>query len=48
MAATKFGDGTYGISDESTKGLYIQALTMSASVDGGAILRVRSTFGYPR
>jgi hypothetical protein len=33
MAATKFGDGTYGISDESAKGLYIQSLTMSASVD---------------
>ena len=31
MAATKYGNGNYGITDESSKGLYIQSLSMAAS-----------------
>ena len=33
MAATKFGNGNYGITDESSKGLYIQGLSLSATED---------------
>ena len=33
MAATKYGNGNYGISDESSKGLYIQGLSLSATED---------------
>jgi len=33
MAATKYGNGNYGITDESGKGIYIQSLTMSATKD---------------
>ena len=33
MAATKYGDGNYGIADESSKGIIIQSLTMAASKD---------------
>lgn len=33
MAATKYGSGNYGISDESTKGIFIQSLTMAATKD---------------
>ena len=31
MSATKYGNGNYGISDESGKGIYIQSLSMSAT-----------------
>ena len=33
MAATKYGNGNYGISSEQTKGLYIQSLALSVSED---------------
>ena len=33
MAATKYGNGNYGITNESSKGLYIQGLSLSASED---------------
>jgi len=33
MAATKYGNGNYGITDESGKGIYVQSLTMSATKD---------------
>ena len=33
MAATKYGNGNYGISSEESKGLYIQSLALSVSED---------------
>ena len=33
MAATKYGNGNYGITNESSKGLYIQGLSLSATED---------------
>ena len=33
MAATKYRNGNYGITNESSKGLYIQGLSLSASED---------------
>ena len=33
MAATKYGNGSYGITSEANKGLYIQSLTLSVTED---------------
>lgn len=33
MAATKYGNGNYGIASEESKGLYIQSLSLSVSED---------------
>lgn len=33
MAATKYGNGNYGIASEESKGLYIQSLALSVSED---------------
>lgn len=33
MAATKYGNGNYGISSEASKGLYCQSLSLSVSED---------------
>jgi len=33
MAATKYGSGQYGIKSESSKGIYIQSLSLSVSED---------------
>lgn len=33
MAATKYGSGNYGIASESSKGIYIQSLSISVSED---------------
>ena len=33
MAATKYGNGNYGISSEQSKGLYVQGMSFSVSED---------------